>query len=306
MNLYLLKKLLDELITTGLDSQYEDDCSLTHIELDDVVPIEMDPQNGMLGTSCLLLIFVTYLRVNVIIYSWILYTIFIYLFIFHFVIDGNGNEIVADEQFNDSVVNCWSKAKLIDGDKVVEEPKNGMLFGSIEEVLDYYRNYAKQVGFAVIQKKKKKYENGDVHYITLTCARGGKASSSSSNNLCKPSKTSKTGCKATLNATLVGTTWYVTNVNLGHNHDLSPGKARYFRCNKKLDPATKKKLDIDDRARIRTNKIYDSLAVEAGGYENLTFGEGECVAIILRTQDAFALAQEVPQHFVTISIECEK
>jgi len=79
-----------------------------------------------------------------------------------------------------------------------------------------------------------------------------------------------------LNATLVDTMWYVTNVNLWHNHDLSPGKARYFRCNKKLDPAMKRKLDIDDRAGIRTNKIYNSLAVEAGGYENLTFGEREC------------------------------
>ncbi|XP_062146803.1 protein FAR1-RELATED SEQUENCE 5-like [Alnus glutinosa] len=151
-----------------------------------------------------------------------------------------------------------------------------MLFGSIEEVVDYYRNYGKQAGFGVTQKKKKKYENGDVHYISLTCARRGKASSSSSNNLCKASKTSKTGCRATLNAMLVDTSWYVTNVNLGHNHDLSPGKARYFRCNKKLDPATKRKLDIDDRAGIRTNKIYNALAVEAGGYENLTFGERDC------------------------------
>jgi hypothetical protein len=105
---------------------------------------------------------------------------------------------------------------------------------------------------------------------------------------------------------LVGTMWYVTNVNLGHNHNLSPGKARYFLCNKKLDPATKRKLDIDDKAGIRTNKIYKSLAVEAEGYENLTFGERESVAIILRTQYAFALAQELPQHFVTISIECGK
>jgi len=54
-----------------LISQCEDNCSLTHIELYDVVPIEMDPQNGMLGTSCLLLIFVTYL-----------YAMFIYLFSF--------------------------------------------------------------------------------------------------------------------------------------------------------------------------------------------------------------------------------
>jgi hypothetical protein len=126
--------------------------------------------------------FVTYLRVNVIIHSWVLYTmsffffLFFFHFFFHFEIDGN--EIVAYEQLNDSVDNCRSKAKLIDGDKLVQKPKDGMLFGSIEEFLEYYRNYAKQAGFGVVQKKKKKYENGYVHYITLTCAHGGKASSS--------------------------------------------------------------------------------------------------------------------------------
>jgi hypothetical protein len=48
-----------DLSQLDLISQHEDDCSLTHIELNDVVPIEMDPQNGMLDTSCLPLIFVT-------------------------------------------------------------------------------------------------------------------------------------------------------------------------------------------------------------------------------------------------------
>ncbi len=58
-----------DLSQLDLISQHEDDCSLTHIELDDVVPIEMDPQNGMLVVSCLLLISITYLKVNVIIHS---------------------------------------------------------------------------------------------------------------------------------------------------------------------------------------------------------------------------------------------
>jgi len=127
--------------------------------------------------------------------------------------DTDGNKIVTDKQLkDDSLVNCRSKHKFIDEDKNVEEPKEGMLFGSIEELLEHYRNYAKQEGFGVVQKKKKKYENGDVHYITLACARQGNASSSSSNSLCKSSKTSKMGCKAILSATLVCTTLYVTNV----------------------------------------------------------------------------------------------
>jgi hypothetical protein len=46
----------DEQLNDGVDSccskfnkQCEDDCLLRHEQLDDVVPIEMDPQNGMIG-----------------------------------------------------------------------------------------------------------------------------------------------------------------------------------------------------------------------------------------------------------------
>jgi hypothetical protein len=72
--------------------------------------------------------------------------------------DIDENETVANEQLkDDSLVNCRSKHKLIDEEKKVKEPKEGMLFGSIEKLLEYYRNYAKQEGFGVVQKKKKKY-----------------------------------------------------------------------------------------------------------------------------------------------------
>jgi len=65
-----------DLSQLALISQCEDECSLTHEQDDDVVPIEMDHQNSMLVVSCLLLIFITYLRLNVIIHSWVLYTMF--------------------------------------------------------------------------------------------------------------------------------------------------------------------------------------------------------------------------------------
>jgi hypothetical protein len=67
-----------------------------------------------------------------------------------------------------------------------------------------------------------------------------------------------------LNAKLVDRKWFVTKVTIGHNHELSPRKARYFRCHKNLDLCTKRKLEIDARARISMNKIYNSLNVEVG------------------------------------------
>ncbi|XP_062172023.1 protein FAR-RED IMPAIRED RESPONSE 1-like [Alnus glutinosa] len=243
-----------DLSQLALNSLCEDDCLLTHEQLDDVVPIDMDPQNDeneiigdeqlndgvdsccsklnkQCGDDCLL----THEQLDDVVPI-------------EMDPQNDGNETIADEQLNDGVDSCRSKLKLIDKEKNVKEPKNEMLFGSIEELHEYYRNYAKKEGFGV------------------------------------PSKTIRTRCKATLNAKLVGTTWYVTKANLCHNHDLSPGKARYFRCHKKLDLATKRKLDIDDRVGIRTNKIYNSLAVEAGGYENLTFGEKECRNYIAKSR----------------------
>ena len=54
---------------------------------------------------------------------------------------------------------------------------------------------------------------------------------------------------------------------------MSPSKARFFRCNQKIHSQVKKRLEINDQAGISANKNFQSLVVEAGGYENLTFGE---------------------------------
>jgi hypothetical protein len=170
--------------------------------------------------------------------------------------------------------------KLIDGVENVDEPKQGMVFNSLDELALHYRKYGKQQGFGVVQKNKRKNTSGHTCYITLSCARQGTRKASSS----KPVQTTRTGCKACLNARLVDTKWYVTNVSAKHNHDLSPGKARYFRCNKNLDSTAKRKLLINDRAGISMSKSYNSLAVEAGGYEHLEFGEKDCRNFIAKSR----------------------
>ncbi|GLT69332.1 hypothetical protein SLA2020_414910 [Shorea laevis] len=64
--------------------------------------------------------------------------------------------------------------------------------------------------------------------------------------------------------------------NTEHNHDLSPSKARYFKCNRILNPSVKRQIIVNDIAGIRPSQSYSSLAVEAGGYENLSFVEKDC------------------------------
>ncbi|KAG6704795.1 hypothetical protein I3842_07G150700 [Carya illinoinensis] len=82
------------------------------------------------------------------------------------------------------------------------------------------------------------------------------------------------GCKAKINAILGSEGKFrLTHVVLEHNHVLSPGKARYIRCHKRLDESSKRKLEYNDMAGIQLSKNYNSCVAEAGGYENLTFGE---------------------------------
>jgi hypothetical protein len=68
----------------------------------------------------------------------------------------------------------------------------------------------------------------------------------------------------------------VSRVALEHNHELSPSKSRYFRCNKILDPHIKRRLELNDKAGINVSTNFRSMVVEANGYDNLTFGEKDC------------------------------
>jgi len=68
----------------------------------------------------------------------------------------------------------------------------------------------------------------------------------------------------------------ITKLFLEHNHDLIPDKAHYFRSSKFLDPRLKRRLELNDQAGINVSRNFQSMVVEANGYENMTFGEKDC------------------------------
>ncbi|XP_041011301.1 protein FAR-RED IMPAIRED RESPONSE 1-like [Juglans microcarpa x Juglans regia] len=156
---------------------------------------------------------------------------------------------------------------------VVEEPRVGMSFSSVEEVRAYYTSYAKQVGFGVTKRSSKMGDDRKIRYFTLACVCQG-TSVSTTSNILKPRPMEHNGCKAKINAILGSEGEFcLTHVVLEHNHTLSPGKARYIRCHKRLDESSKRRLEYNDMPGIQLSKNYSSCVVEAGGYENLTFGE---------------------------------
>ncbi|KAG6731001.1 hypothetical protein I3842_01G108300 [Carya illinoinensis] len=162
-----------------------------------------------------------------------------------------------------------------EGTDTVEEPKLDMVFNSEEELLGYYKRYGQQCSCGVMTQRSHKLEDESLRYVTLGCARGGKAWNRTS-NVIRPRPTSKTDCKARINATLEKGVLKVSNVYNHHNHGLSPQKSRFFRCNREVSESVKRVLDINDQAGIRMNKSFASLVQEAGGFENLPFNEKDC------------------------------
>ncbi|KAF5472737.1 hypothetical protein F2P56_009430, partial [Juglans regia] len=178
------------------------------------------------------------------------------------------------EETEDGIVGTPHLSDEVGGDPI-QQPSSGMEFNTFEELMVYYKQYGKKSGFGVMIRRTDKGDDGTVRYVTLGCARGGKARNRTL-NVARPRPTGKTECKAKINALKVDGKFRLTTVNNTHNHDLSPNKARFFRCNREVSDSVKRVLDINDMAGIRMNKSFGSLVVGAGGFENLPFLEKDC------------------------------
>ncbi|XP_042962627.1 protein FAR1-RELATED SEQUENCE 5-like [Carya illinoinensis] len=150
-----------------------------------------------------------------------------------------------------------------------------MEFNSLEKVLCYYKEYGKKCGFGMMTKRTNREEDDSVRYVTLCCARGGKAQNRTL-NVVKSRPTGRTECKARINALRQYGVLRLTIVHNIHNHGLSPKKSHFFRCNREVSDAVKRVLDTNDLAGIRASKSYGSLIVGAGGFKNLPFLEKDC------------------------------
>ncbi|XP_057432495.1 protein FAR-RED IMPAIRED RESPONSE 1-like [Lotus japonicus] len=209
--------------------------------------------------------------------------------------DGGENEIVTSAE-------CHSCHRLFCAQSSHEdaEPKVGMTFNSEDEANRYYKNYARLMGFGVCKINSKNGDDGK-KYITIGCSRARKYKNNSK-NLLKPNPTTKTECKARLSACVSSDgTVVVSRVNLGHNHDLSPTKARFLRCNKNLEPRIKRRLELNDQVGINVSRNFRAFVVEANGYDNLTFGEKDCrnyIDKVRRLRLGTGDAQAIQNYFV--------
>ncbi|XP_078172029.1 protein FAR1-RELATED SEQUENCE 6-like [Carex rostrata] len=109
----------------------------------------------------------------------------------------------------------------------VKTPEVGMTFKNYEEVLDYYRHYAWQVGFDVRVKRTTFTDTGQHYTVEFMCHRGGKGKTDPTYQS-KP--TAKTDCEATLQLKLeVDGLLHLRRVVLDHNHALDPSLVKWMK-----------------------------------------------------------------------------
>jgi hypothetical protein len=139
----------------------------------------------------------------------------------------------------------------------------------------------------VTKRSRRLGDDGKVRYFTIACLREDKSKSKAS-NIIKPKPMKRMGCKAEINAKVsLDGRFTLSRVVLEYTHVVSPSKAKYFRCHKKLNSHVKRKIEQLDDAGVRLSKNYKALAIEAGGYENLPFGEKDVRNYINKVRNEF-------------------
>ncbi|XP_039146804.1 protein FAR1-RELATED SEQUENCE 8-like [Dioscorea cayenensis subsp. rotundata] len=172
-----------------------------------------------------------------------------------------------------------------------------MVLNSEEEVYNFYIEYARQEGFGITTKSKRLDDDGKLKYYTLACVKSRKRISTTKNYF-NPRLSTKTNCQAKINVIFGNDGCFtISSVILEHNHTLSLHKSRFQKCNKKIDAHVRRRLEVNDQAGITLSKNFHSLAIEGGGYENLTYIEKDCWNYIAKARqfrlgvgDAEALA----------------
>uniref|UniRef100_A0A2N9HJ74 Protein FAR1-RELATED SEQUENCE n=1 Tax=Fagus sylvatica TaxID=28930 RepID=A0A2N9HJ74_FAGSY len=157
----------------------------------------------------------------------------------------------------------------------VIEPRVGMEFDSLQQVIEFYKHYAYSKGFATMTRNSRKNKGfSETSYINLKCNREGRYSSLV-DDPSKKRSTIKNACEAGIKASMDITDkkWRILSFIEEHNHDLSPSKSKHFAAFRHISTDTRRRLLINDNAGVRINSSIKASIVEAGGYENVTYNQ---------------------------------
>ncbi|CAK9185627.1 unnamed protein product [Ilex paraguariensis] len=152
-------------------------------------------------------------------------------------------------------------------------PAVGMEFESYEDVYYFYSCYAKEQGFGVrvsntwYRKSKERYRG------KLSCSSAGFKKKSEAN---RPRPETRTGCPAMIKFRLVeNKRWRIIEVELEHNHLISPAGGKFYKSHKNLGVGTKRPLQLDSAEEIQKIRLFRTVVIDSEDDGNSYVDEGE-------------------------------
>uniref|UniRef100_A0A2N9IRB2 Protein FAR1-RELATED SEQUENCE n=1 Tax=Fagus sylvatica TaxID=28930 RepID=A0A2N9IRB2_FAGSY len=139
----------------------------------------------------------------------------------------------------------------------VIEPRVGMEFDSLLQVIEFYKNYAYSKRFATMTRSSRKNKGfTETSYINLKCNREGRYSSLV-DDASKKRSTIKNSCEARIKVSMDITDrkWRILSFIKNHNHDLSQSKFRHFDTFRHISADKKRRLLINDNADVRERRL---------------------------------------------------
>ncbi|KAK7831712.1 protein far1-related sequence 6, partial [Quercus suber] len=181
--------------------------------------------------------------------------------------DADGFEIEGDCAMTEYV----GQAGIIQGENPLP-PAVGMEFESYEDVYYFYNCYAKDQGFGVrvsntwYRKSKERYRG------KLSCSSAGFKKKSEAN---RPRPETRTGCPAMIKFRLMDSKrWRIIEVEVEHNHLISPKSGKFYKSHKHLGVGTKRALQLESAEEAQKIRLFRTVVIDAEDNESLDVDEG--------------------------------
>lgn len=139
------------------------------------------------------------------------------------------------------------------------EPRVDTEFDSHEAAYEFYREYAKSVGFGTAKLSSRR-SRASKEFIDakFSCIRYG--NKQQSDDAINPRPSPKIGCKASMHVKRrPNGKWYIHSFVKEHNHELLPAQVHFFRSHRNVDP-------LKNDAKVRRRKILSSMSGQYGMY----------------------------------------
>ncbi|KAK4852116.1 hypothetical protein QYF36_021245 [Acer negundo] len=142
-------------------------------------------------------------------------------------------------------------------------PAVAMEFETYEDVYYFYNCYAKEQGFGVrvsntwYRKSKEKYRG------KLSCSSAGFKKKSEAN---RPRPETRTGCPAMIKFRLMeNKRWRIIEVELEHNHLISPSSGKFYKSHKHIGLGTKRTLPLVSAEEVQKIRLFRTVIIDGEG-----------------------------------------